>query len=109
MRAHAGLFTRVLHALYENAVHASAPRAPSIVTQARATPSKIVLLVSDDGPGVPAALAPRIFDALVTGRRGGSGLGLAMAKRIVAAHGGTIELTDAPGVPGATFRIELPA
>ncbi|HEY2512088.1 MAG TPA: HAMP domain-containing sensor histidine kinase [Polyangiaceae bacterium] len=107
VRAHPGLMVRVLHALYENAMHVTAPRAPAIRTSARVEGERVVFEVSDDGPGVPADLAPRIFDALVSGRAGGSGLGLAMAKRIVAAHGGTIALTNRDQ-PGATFRIELP-
>jgi len=50
--------------------------------------------------------AERIFDPFVTGRNGGTGLGLSLARRIVQAHGGTIALLDEPGA-GATFRIEL--
>jgi signal transduction histidine kinase len=108
VRAHAGLFARVLHALYENAMHVSAPRAPAIATRAWSENGRTVIEVSDDGPGVPAEIAPRIFDPLVTGRSGGSGLGLAMATRIVAAHGGTIALVESREKIGATFRIELP-
>ena len=107
VRAHPGLMVRVLHALYENAMHVTAPRAPVIRTSARVEGDRVVFEVSDDGPGVSPDLAPRIFDALVSGRAGGSGLGLAMAKRIVAAHGGTIALVNRDQ-PGATFRIELP-
>ena len=112
VRAHAGLFARVFHALYENAMHVSAPRAPAIATRAWSENGRAVIEISDDGPGVEPSIAPRIFDPLVTGRSGGSGLGLAMAKRIVAAHGGTIALVEskpeAGGLKGATFRIELP-
>jgi signal transduction histidine kinase len=110
VRAHAGLLVRVLHALYENAMHVSAPRAPTITTRGHAAGDRVILEVADDGPGVPPEIAPRIFDPLVTGRAGGSGLGLALAKRIVAAHGGTIALVRASdaGARGATFRIELP-
>ena len=108
MRAHAGLVARVLHALYDNAIHVSAPRPPSIATRARGQEGRVILEVSDDGPGVPPEIAPRIFDPLVTGRVGGSGLGLALAKRIVAAHGGSIALAASDGGKGATFRIELP-
>jgi signal transduction histidine kinase len=108
VRAHAGLVARALHALYDNAVLVCAPRAPAIVTRVRQEGGRVVLEVSDDGPGVPADLAPRIFDALVSGRSGGSGLGLAMAKRIMAAQGGTISLVARPPGAGATFRIELP-
>jgi signal transduction histidine kinase len=108
VRAHAGLVARALHALYDNAVLVCAPRAPTILTRARSEAGRVILEVSDDGPGVPEDLAPRIFDPLVTGRAGGSGLGLAMAKRIMAAHGGSISLVASEPGAGATFRLELP-
>jgi signal transduction histidine kinase len=107
VRAHAGLIARVLHALYDNAIQVCAPRAPTIATRGRSEGSRAILEVSDDGPGVPPELAGRIFDPLVTGRTGGSGLGLAMAKRIMAAHGGSITLVPSGIGDGATFRIEL--
>jgi signal transduction histidine kinase len=113
VRAHPGLLARLLHALYENAVAAAAPNAPRIATRARADGAHVLLEVADDGPGVPADIAPRIFEPLVTGRPGGSGLGLALAKRVAAAHGGSIALVasgpSAPAERGATFRVELPA
>jgi signal transduction histidine kinase len=115
VRAHAGLVTRLLHALYENAIAASSPRAPTLTTRARLDGEWTVLAVEDDGPGVPAAIAPRIFEPLVTGRSGGTGLGLALARRIAAAHGGTIALVvRAPaegedGGRGACFEVRLPA
>jgi signal transduction histidine kinase len=107
VRAHAGLLVRLVHVLYDNAILASAPRAPRIATHASSAEGCVVLEVGDDGPGVPAELAPTMFDPLVTARPGGTGLGLALARRIATAHGGTIALLGAPG-PGATFRIELP-
>ena len=109
IRAHAGLAMRLLHVLYENAVAASAPRAPTITTRARhdgAHGPRVVIEVADDGPGVPAAIAAHVFEPLVTGRAGGTGLGLALAKRIAAAHAGSVALVDSPS--GATFRLELP-
>jgi signal transduction histidine kinase len=108
VRAHAGLISRLLHALYDNSVAACAPHAPSVVTRAwHEEEGRVVIEVNDDGPGVPEQIALRIFEPLVTGRQGGTGLGLALARRIVAAHGGSISLVD--GTKGATFRIELPA
>jgi two-component system, NtrC family, sensor histidine kinase HydH len=106
VRAHPGLLARLLHALYDNAMSASAPRAPTLATRARAGGGGVVIEVADDGPGIPREIAPRVFEPLVTARPGGTGLGLALAKRVVAAHGGSIVLLDVPR--GAAFRIELP-
>ena len=108
-RMHPGLMTRVMHVLYENAIAVTAPRAPAIATRAWSEGARVLIEVRDDGPGVAAEIAPRAFEPLVTGRGGGSGLGLALAKRIALAHGGTIALVDAGGAgKGATFRVEVP-
>ncbi len=64
------------------------------------------LHVIDDGPGVPPALAERVFDPLVSGRHGGSGLGLTLAQNLVQEHGGIIEFDSRPGK--TDFRIRLP-
>lgn len=106
VRAHQGLLARLFHVLYENAVAASAPRPPKIVTHARSENGRIVVDVADDGPGIPAAVADSVFEPLVSARPGGTGLGLALARRVVAAHGGSIALVSTD--TGATFRIELP-
>ena len=66
----------------------------------------ITLHFSDDGPGVPAALAPRIFDPFVTGREQGHGVGLATVKRRVDEMGGAVRLV--PAQQGATFELRLP-
>jgi signal transduction histidine kinase len=108
VRAHAGLIVRVLHALYDNAIQVCAPRPPTISTRGHIAGSRAILEVSDDGPGVAPELAGRIFEPLVTGRPGGSGLGLAMARRIMAAHGGSIALVGGHA-GGACFRLELVA
>jgi signal transduction histidine kinase len=105
--AHSGLLTRLFHVLYENSIGVCKERAPNVTTRARKENGRVVVEVVDDGPGVPADIAPRVFDPLITGRSGGTGLGLALAKRIVDAHGGTIALAATSGA-GATFRIELP-
>jgi signal transduction histidine kinase len=108
VEGHPGLLARLLHVLYENAIHASS-KAPRITTLARAEPTSYVIEVHDDGPGVPTDIAPRIFDPLVSARQGGTGLGLALAKRVAAAHGGSIALADpVASEPGARFRIVLP-
>jgi len=62
--------------------------------------------VEDNGPGVPASLRQDIFLPFFTTRSTGSGVGLNLARQIVVAHGGAIDVTDAPG-GGALFRILL--
>ncbi len=64
------------------------------------------LRVRDDGPGVPPEVRDRIFEALFTTKAKGSGLGLALCRRIVEAHKGTIALEASPR--GAAFRIVVP-
>ena len=64
------------------------------------------LAVEDNGPGVPQAIADRIFFPLVSGREGGSGLGLTIAQTFIAQHSGAIECESAPG--RTVFRILLP-
>lgn len=74
----------------------------------RAADGKVVILVSDDGPGVPAVLRNRLFEPFFTTKPVGKGvgLGLAISFGIVRDSGGSLTLTD--DGPGATFRIELP-
>ena len=64
------------------------------------------LQVIDDGPGVPAEIQERIFSPLVSGREGGSGLGLSLAQTFIQFHGGVIELESRPS--RTTFTILLP-
>jgi len=65
------------------------------------------ITIADEGPGVPEGIRDRLFDPFVThGKKGGTGLGLAVSRRFVEDHGGTVELL--PDGPGARFRIKLP-
>lgn len=74
----------------------------------RAADGKVAILVSDDGPGIPAALRNRLFEPFFTTKPVGKGvgLGLAISFGIVRDSGGSLSLTD--DGPGATFRVELP-
>jgi two-component system NtrC family sensor kinase len=65
------------------------------------------ITVSDTGPGIPFAVQRRIFEPFFTTKTRGTGLGLAVTRRVVEEHGGTIELTSEPG-KGSTFTIQLP-
>ena len=97
---------RILFNLLHNA--ATVARGGSLrairVTLAR-TGTTAVITVSDDGPGVPAAVRSRLF---LGGRSttGGSGHGLAIARELAERNGGTLRLADTPH--GATFVVELP-
>ena len=64
------------------------------------------LQVIDDGPGVPEEIQHRIFNPLVSGREGGTGLGLSLAQTFVQYHEGVLEFESRPG--RTTFRILLP-
>jgi PAS domain S-box-containing protein len=70
---------------------------------------EVEVVFSDEGPGIPADILPRVFDPFFTTKPPGqgTGLGLAIAQGIVADHGGRIEVSSPPG-GGATFRVILP-
>jgi two-component system nitrogen regulation sensor histidine kinase GlnL len=67
----------------------------------------ILLEITDDGPGVPADVADRIFSPFFTTKPQGSGLGLAIVRKIVDAHDGRIDVGPRPG-GGTIFRVTLP-
>ena len=75
-------------------------------------PERLLIEVADEGPGVPPEIRATLFEPFVTARKkGGTGLGLAVARRFVEDHGGTIELVADPpagGPTGARFRLLLP-
>lgn len=100
---------QALDNLVANAVAHSPPGEPVVVT-ARAGDREVQLSVADPGEGIPADEHARIFEPgvrLATDRPG-SGLGLAVARAIAEAHGGTLTVESAPG-QGARFTIALPA
>ncbi len=61
----------------------------------------------DDGPGIDPSLRGRLFDVFATGRPDGTGLGLALSRRIVERHGGALALVS-NGAAGAVFELRLP-
>jgi signal transduction histidine kinase len=74
---------------------------------AQAAGDTIRLTVSDTGPGIAPGVRARIFDPYFSTRRDGLGLGLTIARRIVEAHGGRIDVDSTPG-RGARFTVTLP-
>jgi signal transduction histidine kinase len=67
-----------------------------------------LLAIRDDGQGVPEALRPRVFQPFFTTKAKGTGLGLAVVKRIAEGHGGAAEVADLPDGTGAEFQVWLP-
>jgi len=74
---------------------------------ARAADGRISFAVEDRGPGVPEEDREKIFEAFVTTKTHGTGLGLAVVRKIVDDHGGTIEVRDGRD-RGAVFSLALP-
>lgn len=97
---------QVLENLVRNAVQA-VPAGGVVTVSSRVEVERLVLRIEDNGPGIPPELRNRVFEPLVTTKSTGTGLGLALCKRIVDAHGGSISVEEA-AVSGAVFRIELP-
>ncbi|MFO0583991.1 MAG: HAMP domain-containing sensor histidine kinase [Anaeromyxobacter sp.] len=95
---------QVLANLLDNAAQAGARR---VELSARPGAGAVQLTIRDDGRGVPPELRERLFEAFATGREQGTGLGLAVSRRLVELHGGSLALLPVDG-PGAAFRITLP-
>jgi two-component system, NtrC family, nitrogen regulation sensor histidine kinase NtrY len=103
------MFRRVLINLIHNALTATAaqPERRIVISAEPPTGRWLSLHVDDNGPGIPEALRPTIFDPYVTHTAGGTGLGLAIVKKIVIEHGGTIAVAVSP-LGGARISITLP-
>ncbi|HEY8516514.1 MAG TPA: ATP-binding protein [Candidatus Binatia bacterium] len=106
VRADSDLVVQVLLGLLANAVEA-VPRGGEVALEARATDGVVEIGVADSGPGIPEDLRARVFEPFFTTRDKGTGLGLAVARQIVEAHQGRIEVGERPG-GGARFCISLP-
>ena len=105
------LLGRVLRHLLENAARHTAPGTRIILTSRRVD-GRLEFSVEDDGPGIDALDMPLIFEKFYRGKRGaiaakGSGMGLAITRAILAAHGGEISVTSEAG-KGSCFRFWVP-
>jgi len=79
-----------------------------LVVRTRPSGLGVVLELIDTGPGMDAETLAKVFQAFYTTKQGGSGLGLPTARKIIEAHGGTIDVESAPG-RGTKVAIWLPA
>jgi two-component system, OmpR family, sensor histidine kinase KdpD len=105
------LLGRVLRHLLEN-VAAYTPPGSRVALSSNRTEDRVEFCVEDNGPGIDARDLPLIFEKFYRGKRStaarkGSGMGLAITRAILAAHGGGIEATSTPG-SGARFRFWVP-
>jgi signal transduction histidine kinase len=100
------LLQLALENLVRNAVQAS-PSGGQVQVAVRCVPDGLCLIVEDEGPGVSPADAQRIFEPFFTTRTTGTGLGLAVVRRVVLAHGGTVSVGQRQG-GGARFELRLP-
>jgi two-component system sensor histidine kinase KdpD len=105
------LLARVLRHLLENAARYTPP-GTCIALKSWRTAERLEFCVEDNGTGIDSMDLPLIFEKFYRGKRGthkgkGSGMGLAIARAILRAHGGGIEASSAPG-KGASFRFWVP-
>jgi two-component system NtrC family sensor kinase len=102
---------QVAHNIILNAIEAAPPTGGRINISTRYLPkeARVTLSIGDNGPGIPPEERDRIFDAFHSSKgHGGTGLGLAAAKKIVGELNGTIEVESTLG-EGTTFHVKLPA
>ncbi len=100
----------VFNNLLDNAIKNTPPQGEVSISARHSHDSYVEICVADSGPGIPPEQLPYVFNRFqqTGGLRSGFGLGLAIAREIVLAHGGKIEASSEPG-EGARFTITLPA
>jgi two-component system NtrC family sensor kinase len=100
---------QVLLNLVTNAIQAMVPLGSGTLhIMTRAEGGRVILEVSDTGPGIPAEVRAHVFEPFFTTKRDGTGLGLSVSYGIVATHSGTITIART-SEQGTTFRVALPA
>jgi signal transduction histidine kinase len=102
-------FQHLLHLLIRNSLDwLQGKRRRVVKITARPHGELCELIVADTGPGIPRRIADRVFEPLFSSRDGGHGMGLAIARALVEAHRGRIEVINDGRRPGAALRILLP-
>jgi PAS domain S-box-containing protein len=101
-----GSVAQALHCVVLNAAEAM-EHPGRILVAARESAGSAEIVVQDEGPGIPAADRPTIFQPFFTTKSQGTGLGLSIARKNVEAHGGVI-LAESPDTGGARITIRLP-
>jgi signal transduction histidine kinase len=91
--------------LVRNASEAVSPGG-HVTAGVRADDARCLIRVSDDGPGIPEHIVPRIYEPFFSTKEGGTGLGMSIVHSLVSLHGGSIDLQTGPG--GTAFEVALP-
>ena len=113
-RLRVALVNLIVNARHAAEAHTPAPDAEprwnhdnAVVVSTVAIDDRVAIVVADRGAGIVPADLPRVFDPYFTTKRGGTGLGLPIARNIVEGLGGVLSITSQPG-RGTEIRIELP-
>ncbi|HKD48738.1 MAG TPA: ATP-binding protein, partial [Rhizomicrobium sp.] len=106
------LLEQALVNLLDNAAK-YAPPGTTITIRGMTDVGQIILTIADEGPGIPTAELPRIFDKFYRARKGdlgtaGTGLGLSVARGFIEAFGGTLDAANRTDREGAIFTLTLP-
>jgi two-component system sensor histidine kinase FlrB len=106
VRANAPSLVSAILNLATNALQAASADLNLELLARRSASGRAQIVVSDNGPGIPAAIRARIFEPFFTTRTRGNGIGLSIVKSVVEAHRGSVHLAES--IVGATFVIDLP-
>jgi two-component system sensor histidine kinase FlrB len=106
VRANAPSLVSAILNLATNALQAASADLNLELLARRSESGRAQIVVSDNGPGIPAAIRERIFEPFFTTRTRGNGIGLSIVKSVVEAHRGSVRLAES--IVGATFVIDLP-
>ena len=111
VQADAGRLRQVFHNLIKNAIEAMEQTDNAAITVStgisHAQSSMVCVRIQDNGPGIPEELRDKLFEPYVTNKEKGSGLGLAVVKKILEEHGGSISVDSNPD-HGTRFTLSLP-
>jgi signal transduction histidine kinase len=83
------------------------PNGGELILAVAQTPAEVAIEVIDTGLGIPSETVKKVFDAYYSTKKGGTGLGLAMTRRIAREHGGRVVVTSEVG-KGSDFALRLP-
>lgn len=101
------LIVNARHAVEAQSAPATADAGPRVFLSTRLAGERVAIVIADTGAGIDASDLARVFDPYFTTKRGGTGLGLPIAKNIIEGLGGTLAVASAAG-RGTEIRIELP-